>query len=185
MPFHQIDIIVDWAKSIHALVFLDVQVGHSSIKEEVSTLEKYLKIPNIHLGIDPEFSMKNGETPGTKIGHFTATDINDAIDLLARVVRENKLPPKILVVHRFTQGMVINYQNIKLVPEVQVVMNMDGFGSKVLKKSTYLDYIYREPVQFTGFKLFYKNDAKWNPNGLYTPNELLQFTPKPIYIQYQ
>lgn len=66
MPFHQIDIIMDWAKPIHALVFLDLQVGHSSVKEEVSMLEKYLKMPNVHLGIDPEFSMKNGEIPGQK-----------------------------------------------------------------------------------------------------------------------
>lgn len=185
MPFQQIDIILDWAKPIHALVFLDVQVGHSTVKTEVATLEKYLKLPNVHLGIDPEFSMKNGEIPGTKIGTFTSDDINDAIDILANLVRKNKLPPKVLIVHRFTQQMVTDYKKIKTVPEVQVVMNMDGFGSKILKKSTYLAYIYREPVQFTGFKLFYKNDTKTNPNGLYTPAELLRFTPKPIYIQYQ
>jgi hypothetical protein len=185
MPFHQIDIIVDWAKPIDALVFLDVQVGHSSLKTEVATLEKYLKLPNVHLAIDPEFSLKNGEVPGTKIGFFTSADINDAVEILANIVRKNKLPPKVLVVHRFTQGMVKEYQKIKTVPEVQVVINMDGFGSKVLKKSTYVDYIYREPVQFTGFKLFYKNDTKSNPNGLYTPAEILRLTPKPIYIQYQ
>lgn len=185
MPFHQIDIIMDWAKPIKALVFLDVQVGHSTVKTEVATLEKYLKLPNVHLAIDPEFSMKNGEIPGTKIGTFSSGDINDAIDFLANLVRKNKLPPKVLVVHRFTQRMVTDYKKIKTVPEVQVVINMDGFGSKVLKKSTYLAYIYREPVQFTGFKLFYKNDTKKDPNGLYTPAELLRFTPKPIYIQYQ
>ena len=89
-----------------------------------------------------------------------------------------------LIVHRFTQGMVTNYKKIKTVPEVQVVMDMDGFGSKVLKRSTYLTYIYREPVQFTGFKLFYKND-NWNDWKMYTPEELLKFTPKPLYIQYQ
>lgn len=185
MPFKQIDTILSWAKPINALVFLDVQVGHSSVKEEVATLETYLKLPQVHLGIDPEFSMKNGEIPGSKIGTFTSDDINDAIDFLAKIVRQNKLPPKVLVVHRFTQGMVTDYKKIKKVPEVQVVMDMDGFGQKFLKKSTYLRYIYREPVQFTGFKLFYKNDTKTNPNGMYTPEELLKFTPKPIYIQYQ
>jgi hypothetical protein len=51
--------------------------------------------------------------------------------------------------------MITDYKKIKL-PEVQVVMDMDGFGSRVLKRSTYLTYIYREPVMFTGFKLFYK-----------------------------
>ena len=185
MPFHQIDTILDWAKQIDAVVFVDIQVGHSNVKDEVTSLEKYLQLPNVHLGIDPEFSMKNGERPGSKIGTFTSDDINDAIDFLATVVRKNKLSPKILVVHRFTQGMVTGYEKIKKVPEVQVVMDMDGFGDKILKRSTWLRYIYKEPVQFTGFKLFYKNDNKINTSGMYTPEELLKFTPKPIYIQYQ
>jgi hypothetical protein len=184
MPFKQIDTILSWAKPIEALVFLDIQVGHSNVKDEVTTLEKYLSMPNVHLGIDPEFSLKNGEIPGSKIGTFNADDINAAIDILANLVRKNKLTPKILVVHRFTQGMVTNYKKIKTVPEVQVVMDMDGFGDRVLKKSTYMSYIYREPVQFTGFKLFYKNDIKKNW-VMYTPEELMKFTPKPIYIQYQ
>ncbi|HMI79887.1 MAG TPA: hypothetical protein VK484_13905, partial [Ferruginibacter sp.] len=119
MPFHQIDTIMDWAEQINALVFVDIQVGHSTVKEEVPALEKYLQMPNVHLGIDPEFSMKNGERPGSKIGTFTAADINDAIDFLAELVRKNNLPPKVLVVHRFTQGMVTEYEKIKTVPEVQ------------------------------------------------------------------
>ena len=184
MPFHQIDTIIAWAKSINALVFLDIQVGHSSVAEEVSMLAPYLQLPNVHLGIDPEFSMKNGEAPGRRIGYFTADDINDAIDLLAAAVKEYKLPPKVLVVHRFTQGMIKNFENIKIIPEVQVVIDMDGFGDKVLKESTYKRYIFKEPVHFTGFKLFYKNDNKDNWT-MYSPEELLLFTPKPIYIQYQ
>lgn len=185
MPFHQIDTIMDWAKQINAVVFLDIQVGHSTVKAEIASLETYLKLPNVHFGIDPEFSMKNGERPGSKIGTFNYNDINDAIDFLADLVRNNNLPPKVLVIHRFTQGMVTGYDKIKIVPEVQVVMDMDGFGDKILKRSTYLRYIYKEPVQFTGFKLFYKNDNKPNTSGIYSPEELLKFTPKPIYIQYQ
>jgi hypothetical protein len=185
MPFRQIDTIVEWAKPINALVFVDIQVGHSSVTDEVTALTRYLSLPNLHLGIDPEFSMKNGEVPGSKIGTFNSDDINNAIDILADLVRKNNLPPKILVVHRFTQGMVTGYDKIKTVPEVQVVMAMDGFGDKVLKKSSYMRYIYREPVQFTGFKLFYKNDTKPNTSGMYTPEELMKFTPRPIYIQYQ
>jgi len=184
MPFKQIDTIVKWAALIDALVFLDIQVGHSNVKDEANALAPYLKLTNVHLGIDPEFSLKNGEIPGTKIGTFNADDINDAITILADLVKKNKLSPKILVVHRFTQGMVTNYKNIKIVPEVQVVMDMDGFGDKILKKSTYLRYIFKEPVQFTGVKLFYKNDNK-NDWHMFSPGELLEFTPKPIYIQYQ
>ncbi len=185
MPDSQIDTIVNWAKEIDALVFLDIQVGHSTLAEEVPALDNYLKMPQVHLGIDPEFSMKTGHVPGKKIGTFDAADINIVIDHLAKLVRENNLPPKILVVHRFTQGMVTNYKNIKNVPEVQIVMDMDGWGNKILKRSTWLRYIYREPVDYAGFKLFYKNDTKTGADQLYTPEELLKFTPKPIYIQYQ
>jgi hypothetical protein len=187
MPFHQIDTIVNWANQIKGLAFLDIQVGHSTVGDEVPMLEKYLMMPNVHLGIDPEFAMlgKGAKKPGSVIGTFNADDINAAVDYLANLVRKNNLPPKILVVHRFTQGMVTRFQDIKNVPEVQIVMDMDGWGDKILKRSTYLRYIYKEPVQFTGFKLFYHNDTKTGAAQLYTPQELLKFTPKPIYIQYQ
>ena len=185
MPDSQMDSMINWAKEINGLVFLDIQVGHSTVAAEVPPLEKYLQLPQVHLGIDPEFSMKTGNVPGTKIGTFDAADINVAIDHLAALVKKYNLPPKILVVHRFTQGMLTNYANIKKVPEVQIVIDMDGWGDKILKKSSYLSYVYREPVEFTGFKLFYKNDTKKGSDQLYTPAELLKFTPKPIYIQYQ
>ncbi len=64
-------------------------------------------------------------------------------------------------------------------------MDMVGWGDKFLKRSSYILYEFQDPVQFTGFKIFYKNDTKKNPNDLYMPQEVLQFTPKPIYIQYQ
>lgn len=185
MPSKQIDTIMKWTEEIKGVSFLDIQVGGSYVKDEVPRLEAYLKRPEVHLGIDPEFSLKNGEVPGTKIGTFSEEDINFAVDYLTKLVRENNLPPKILVIHRFTQGMITNYDKIKLTPEVQVVIDMDGWGSKILKKSTWLRYIYKEPVQFTGFKLFYKNDVKRAVGGMYSPEELLKFTPKPIYIQYQ
>jgi hypothetical protein len=184
MPFKQIDTIVAWANSINGIVFLDVQVGQSSVKEEVSTLIKYLKLPNVHLAIDPEFAMKDGEIPGYKIGTLSSYTINEAISILANLVKENNLPPKILVIHRFTKAMVTEYQKIKPCPEVQIVINMDGFGNKALKRSSYRMAIYREPVQFSGFKLFFKNDTRGKLR-LYTPEELLMFSPKPIYIQYQ
>lgn len=185
MPFHQIDTIINWAKEINGLVFLDIQVGLSTVESEVPALNKYLSLPQVHLGIDPEFSMKGGHAPGKRIGSFDAADINWVIDYLAKVVRENNLPPKMLVIHRFTQGMMTNYKQIKNIPEVQVIIDMDGWGPKQLKLSTWLRYIKREPVAYTGFKIFYKNDTKTGANQLYTPQELLKFIPQPNYIQYQ
>jgi hypothetical protein len=139
----------------------------------------------VHVGMDPEFSMKDGSKPGRKIGTYDATDINFASNYLAGLVKKYNLPPKILVVHRFTEKMVTNTKNIKLRPEVQVVMHMDGWGEPDLKLGTYRHFIAPQPVQFTGFKLFYKNDLKKAPNRLLTPAELVKYKPAPLYIQYQ
>jgi len=185
MPQDQVEKAAALAHEVDGVLFLDLQVGLSDLPSELPKFAKYLKEPDVHLGIDPEFSMKGGQPPGTVIGTFDATDINYAIDWLADIVNEYKLPPKVLVVHRFTQDMVTNYQDIKPRPEVQVVMDMDGWGSKHLKTGTYQHVIIPEPVQFAGIKLFYKNDLKPPSTGLFTPEEVLEFTPKPIYIQYQ
>lgn len=185
MPDSEMDKIVDMAHEVHGIVFLDLQVALSDLQTELPYIEKYLKMPDVHLGIDPEFSMKFGNPPGTVIGTMDATDINYAANYLAKLVKENNLPPKILIVHRFTQAMVTNYKQIKPLPEVQIVMDMDGWGAPFRKKDTYQAFIYGEPVQFTGFKLFYRNDLRQASSTLMTPKEVLKLTPSPSYIQYQ
>jgi hypothetical protein len=185
MPGSEIDKVLAMAAKINAIVFLDIQVGFSNLQTEVPLLEKYLKLPNVHLGVDPEFSMKTGIRPGKIVGTLDSVDINSAANYLAKVVKENNLPPKILIVHRYTQKMVTNYKLIKPLPEVQIIMHMDGWGGMAKKIGTYKNFIYPEPVQFTGFKLFYKNDVLTEGTVLMTPNDVLKLSPKPIYIQYQ
>lgn len=185
MPFKEIDKILVMAEKINAPVFVDIQVGLSTLQAEIPQLEKYLKMPHVHLGIDPEFSMKTGKKPGSVIGSFDAADINYTTNYLAKLVKENNLPPKILVIHRFTQAMVTNTKQIKLQPEVQIVMDMDGWGAKARKITTYRTFIHKEPVQFTGFKLFYKNDFREKGSAIMTPQDVLKLKPQPIYIQYQ
>lgn len=186
MPASQLDYALEVAEKINGILFIDIQIGLSSLQAELPALEKYLSMPNVHLGIDPEFSMKSGARPGKEIGTFDATDINYAQDYLAALVEKNNLPPKILIIHRFTQGMVTNYKNIDDNPLVQVVMDMDGWGFSAKKINTYERFIFNEPVEFTGFKLFYKNDVRGQgEKNVMQPKQLLQLTPKPIYIQYQ
>jgi hypothetical protein len=184
MPDSQIDEALDLAKEVHGITFLDIQVGGSTVQSEVPALAKYLAMPDVHLGIDPEFSMHNGKKPGTVIGSMDASDINFVINYLTGIVKADHLPPKILVIHRFTQGMVTNSSQIAPTPEVQVVMDMDGWGHQQNKIQAYTDYIYKQPVEFTGFKLFYKNDVT-SGSVMLTPAQILALTPKPMYIQYQ
>ncbi len=171
-----------WAKSRNALLFLDLQVGQSTLQYELPWVEKFLKRPDVHLGIDPEFSMKHGGVPGRKIGTYDAADVNYASKFLANLVDKYKLPPKVLVVHRFTPAGVTNAKKIVLDPRVQVVMHMDGFGPSWMKRDTYWRDIKREPVQFTGWKQFskLKNDRPPTPRG-----DILRLWPVPLYIQVQ
>ncbi len=128
MPDTQIDKAIELAKKVNGIVILDVQVGLSTLQDELPLLSTYLAMPQVHLAIDPEFAMHNGTPPGRVIGTMDAADVNYAADFLADLVQKNDLPPKILVVHRFTEEMVTNTQNIKPLPEVQIVMQMDGWG---------------------------------------------------------
>ncbi len=183
MPADQINRVIQMAAKINGVVFLDVQVGLSDVATEIPLLEQYLKLPQVHLALDPEFAMHNGEKPGNAIGTLDASDINFAANYLADLVQKNDLPPKILVIHRFTEPMVTNAEKITPLPEVQIVMDMDGFGAPAQKHTTYLDFIQGEPVQFTGFKLFYKNDTR--AGHLMTPTEVMKLSPEPSFIQYQ
>ena len=192
MPSKHIDSILHMAARINAVVFLDIQVGFSNVETEVPLLEKYLKLPNVHLGIDPEFAMsKSGKKPGTVIGTLDASDANWCVNYLSRLVKENNLPPKILMFHRFTKNMLTDARKIHPTPEVQFILDMDGWGPVSLKTDSYKSYVADFPIEFTGFKLFYKNDTR-TPRGvklketqLMTPKQVLAQKPSPIYIQYQ
>lgn len=185
MPDAEIEKAYDLAKKINGVMILDIQVGLSTLEVELPKFRKYLERPDVFFAIDPEFSMKGGEKPGTVIGNFNAADVNYVIDYLSAIVREKQLSPKVLIVHRFTQDMVREVSSIKPSKEVQVVMVMDGWGPKDLKRATYAHVIEPEPVQFSGLKIFYKNDLKSPSTGLLTPEDVLNLNPRPIYIQYQ
>ena len=180
MPDSLIERVASWAEKRNYILILDIQNGHSSVASEVSSLVPFLKRPNVHLALDPEFAMPGKKRPGTVIGTLDAREVNLTIDTLARLVREHELPPKMLIVHRFTRPMLTNQEKIRLDPRVQVVIDMDGFGAPFLKRDSYRRYVFEHPVQFTGFKLFYKNDKP-----LLTPAQVLKLVPVPMFIMYQ
>jgi len=170
-----------------AITILDIQAGKSTIQQELPVILPFLQRPDVHLGMDPEFYMhynREGRAPGSKIGAMDAKDVNWVIDQLANLVTQYHLPPKVLIVHRFTQNMLQHADQIKLDPRVQVVINMDGWGQPWLKFDTYKTCEVDEPVQFTGFKLFFHNDTR-KGDALLQPGEVLALRPRPLYIQYQ
>jgi hypothetical protein len=172
--------VAGWAESRGWLLFLDIQPGLAPIGPEIDRLEHWLKRPYVHLGIDPEFAMPPGQIPGQKIGTLDAADVNVAVDRLAQIATRGMVPPKVLVVHRFTEDMLTNQGLIKSDPRVQVVIDADGFGSPANKQKVFEHVVTRRPVQFAGLKLFYKNDSP-----MMDPEKVVAMQPTPLYIQYQ
>jgi hypothetical protein len=182
-----IEKVYGWAKQRNALLFLDVQVGKSTMRKELPHLMRFLERPDVHLGMDAEFSMHyaaEGSAPSRRVGQFDAADVNWVSEQLRRLVDEKNIPPKVLVVHRWTKAMISHASQIAIDPRVQIVMHMDGWGPPWMKFESYRDYIDFEPVEFTGFKIFFHNDMK-RKDALLTPGEVLWLRPRPMYIQYQ
>ncbi|HEU4697562.1 MAG TPA: hypothetical protein VFS40_00120 [Gemmatimonadales bacterium] len=181
-----IEQVAKWAEEHGWLMFVDLQPGQSTVRDELAWIKPWLARPYVHLALDPEFAMsrkpEGRRIPGKYIGTMDAADINEAQRVLAHLVDSLQLPPKVLVVHRFTDAMLTNAPQIARDPRVQVVIDMDGFGSPALKKGTWRRVIQREPVQYTGWKLFLnpKNDKP-----MMTPEQVLEMEPAPVYIQYQ
>ncbi|MGL9760214.1 MAG: hypothetical protein ACR5K7_03700 [Symbiopectobacterium sp.] len=169
-----------------AVLILDVQPGLSDLYCEISRLEPFLTQPDVHLGIDPEFIMMEKTIPGARIGTINDKDINRVVDYLSTLVVKNNLPPKVLVIHRFTKKMVTGFDKVKLDPNVRVILSMDGWGAPETKIATYEKVVSDEHgVLYSGIKIFYKNDIKKPPHRLLSKAEVLSLRPQPIYIQYQ
>jgi hypothetical protein len=176
-----IEQVADWAEANDALLILDVQVGLSTVPEEVDALMPYLRRPYVHLALDPEFAIPSGHIPGEVVGTLDASAVDGVVRTLSDVVAAEHLPPKILIIHRFTDSMVTNTWAItRRDPNVQIVVTMDGFGPPALKLAQYHSYVHDQGVQFSGIKLFYHHD-----NPLLTPPEVLGLDPSPDLVIYQ
>ena len=144
------------------VVFIDVQLGKKSPAQAVKPLLKYLKYDNVHIAVDPEFSVDNlSVRPGKKIGSITGQQINEVQHMMRDYIKANGIKDdKILLIHMFTQHMVTNKKAIKYTDRVHLAMHLDGHGSPALKIKTY-NGLYtdtRAGLVAGGFKVFYKQD---------------------------
>lgn len=170
----------DFARDHDMILILDLQIGRSTIKDEIASVSQFLKLPYVHLGLDPEFAVGSDQIPNEVIGGIDAKDVKAAQNELAAIASKNKIPPKILVVHRFTENMVTNSSQIEAVAGVQTVIDFDGFGDPDSKIGLYEHIMSLGGAQFAGFKLFYKKD-----DPLLTPAKVVALNPAPDFVVYQ
>lgn len=162
------------------LLFLDLQIGRSSVAAEIQKALPYLRYPQVHLAIDPEFAVASAEVPGTDLGSLRAAEIDEAQAALQKLVDEEGLPPKLLVVHQFADSMVPDGEAIQRYPGVELVVNMDGFGPAAVKRATYQQYASRPYAAYAGIKLFFQQDP-----DLMSEEDVLLLQPRPAIVIYQ
>ncbi|SDK21380.1 hypothetical protein [Sediminibacillus albus] len=179
-PPEQIDEYAKLAKENNALLMLDVQLGTDSVLNQVKLLEKWLKLPYVHLAIDTEFHVKEGETPGIDLGQVNGAEVQEAVDYLTKMVEENNLPDKIVLVHQFMDEALTNKEAIQPTKNVEVTLNYDGWGDSSTKMSLYRKFVRNESVQYGGFKIFYKKDEP-----VLSAEDVLKLDPNPAIINYQ
>jgi hypothetical protein len=175
-----IDSMLQQARLHGFTLVLDVQVGHSTVPEELQHLQPYLEQPDVYLALDPEFDMAPNEQPGVDIGSLQASDVTYAMSFLGQLVTEHQLPHKVLIVHQFTNHMLPDKPRISRSPLVDLVLDMDGFGAQSLKRDTYRMIMKQKALPFAGMKLFYEQD-----HDLFTPAEVMQMQPQPSVVIYQ
>lgn len=175
-----IQALLDEARVYGYHLVLDIQPGHASVAGEVDALAPFLREPDVHLALDPEFAMSPGQIPGRQIGSMRASEINAAIDRLDAIIIAHQLPRKVLILHQFTLGMLPDKAAIRPGQRVELVLDMDGFGSQSLKQASYRAIMRQRALDFAGIKLFYRQDST-----LLKPGDVMALRPVPSVVIFQ
>jgi hypothetical protein len=168
------------ARRIHALLVLDIQPGRSPFMAEVHAYRRWLRLPDVGLALDPEWSMRPGQVPGTVIGSTDASDVNRVAAYLSGIVKRHDLPQKLLIVHEFTTGMITHPRTLRAHAGVALTVNVDGFGDRPNKISKYALFASRRAGRFNGFKLFFHEDTH-----LMGPRLVMRLRPQPDVVVYE
>lgn len=161
--------------------------------EAVQPILKFLKYPNVHIALDPEFKIPTHRRypPGKYIGHIFGNDVNKVQEAMQNFLIENKIEGKrMLLVHMFHKRMLRKKEDVKNYDLINLTYNVDGHGRAHTKIRIYNSLYDEEANKIAqgGFKIFFKNDKK----PLMNPKQILGMEPvkgsiiwtKPNYINY-
>lgn len=167
-------------------VFIDHQIGRYSVENAIKAILPFLKYPNVHLALDPEWHTSK---PMKVIGSVTADEINNAQKIMNNYIKENNIAGRrMLVIHQFNATMIKQRANVKTdFDMVQLIHCADGFGSPRLKKESYAYNALAKNIPLKSFKLFLKPTIAGAgfDSPLMTPEEVFDLKPRPYLIMYQ
>ena len=176
---------VDFAGENDMYVVLDLQSGRDDFLSQAVQYEELLKLPYVGLALDPEWRLEDDQVHLEQIGSVGGAEVNQVIDWLGDLVRDNGLPQKMLIVHQFRLSMITEREDLKQRPEIQLVIQMDGEGGEGEASK---DATYRTISEGTddahwawGWKNFFDEDVPGPPS----PASVITKEPPLVYVSYQ
>jgi hypothetical protein len=172
---------VDAAKAAGVYVVLDLQPGRTDFLTQARRYEELLREPHVGLALDPEWRLAPGQVHRVQIGSVNVDEINRVGDWLAGVVRDNKLPQKVLLLHQFRTSMIVGRERLNTThDELATMIHADGFGTQEMKRSTWDALRANSPNVFWGWKNFIDEDRP-----MLDPAQTLQFNRDIVFVSYQ
>jgi hypothetical protein len=163
---------------------LDIQPGRAKPLDEARRLERWLRLPDVGLAVDPEWEVGPGQVPGRVFGRTSGAELNSIGAYLSELVAKYRLPEKLFVFHQLTKPIVGNPGTLRSYPGVATVKSVDGIGTRAEKVATYRGLSTGLPRGVhTGFKLFYTEDTRHG--ALMTPSQVLALRPRPELVVYE
>ncbi len=173
---------IDVAAEQGAYVILDLQSGREDFLSQAQQYEELLLQPHVGLALDPEWRLAADQIHLQQIGRVDAAEVNLVVDWLADLVRDNGLPQKMIIVHQFREFMIQDRDTLKLRPELQMVLQMDGQGPIATKDTTWaaLTGGTEDNHWRWGWKNFFDEDSP-TPS----PEHTMGKVPVPVFVSYQ
>jgi hypothetical protein len=177
---------IEYARQRGMLVFVDHQIGKYPVADAVKRLLPWLKYPNVHIALDPEWRT---EAPMKVIGGVKAEEINAAQEAMSEYMNaEGITGVKMLVIHQFQERMIADREKVRADYDgVLLIHTADGFGPPALKRYAYSSNAKATNMPLKGFKLFFKSEVEGAgyDEPLLLPSEVLALEPRPSLVIYQ
>lgn len=177
---------IEYALRNDILVFVDHQIGKYTVAEAMRRILPFLRYPNVHLAIDPEWRTTQ---PMVEIGSVTADEVNEAQRMMEEYIVEHGIPgERLFVIHQFHYRMIRDRERVRTdFARVRLVHCADGFGPPSMKRSSYLFNARAPNMPIKAFKLFFKSPVPGAgyDEPLLPPEEVMALEPRPYLIMYQ
>jgi hypothetical protein len=177
---------IEYAQANNILVFIDHQIGRYNPIDSLKRMLPWLKYPNVHLALDPEWRTAK---PMQEIGTVSAAEINQAQRVMEEYMIENQIPgERMLVIHQFNWRMISSRDQVESsFQRVRLIHCADGFGNPSIKKQSYAYNAQAANMPIKGFKLFYNFGipGAGYDSPLLSPGDVFALNPRPYIIMYQ